>query len=66
MDFGVKIIERNGNTEVYADEGMTLTNGDAYTKMLYLGCVDKVENWREITDEEAEALSDEVEQEDDI
>ena len=35
-----------------AAEGMTLTNGEAFGKEIYLGCNDKPENWREITDEE--------------
>lgn len=37
-----------------ASEGMTLTNGDAFGKEIYLGCNDKAENWTEITDAEAE------------
>lgn len=37
-------------------EGMTLYNGEVLTKELYLGCNDSPENWREITDEEAEAI----------
>jgi hypothetical protein len=36
-----------------AAEGMTLTNGEAYGKEIYLGCNDSVDNWHEITDEEA-------------
>lgn len=39
-----------------ASEGMTLTNGEAFGKEVYLGCNDKPENWYEITDEEAEKL----------
>lgn len=35
-----------------AADGMTLTNGDAYGKEIYLGCNDKAENWHEITDAE--------------
>ena len=52
----MKITEINGLTEIQADEGMTLTNGEVYTKQIYLGSVDRVENWREITDEEAQTL----------
>ena len=33
-----------------ATEGMVLTNGEAYSKEVYLGCNDKAENWREITE----------------
>lgn len=39
-----------------ASEGMTLTNGEAFGKEIYLGCNDKPENWYEITDKEAEEL----------
>lgn len=39
-----------------ASEGMTLTNGESYGKTVYLGANDSVENWHEITDEEAETL----------
>ena len=41
-------------TKLTASEGMTLTNGDAFSKEVYLGANDKPENWLEITDEEAE------------
>ena len=54
----MKIIEKNGLTEILADEGLTLTNGEAYAKHIYLGSVDRVENWREITDAEAEMQKD--------
>ena len=33
-----------------ADEGMVLTNGEAYGKEIYLGIYDSAENWHEITD----------------
>lgn len=39
-----------------AAEGMTLYNGKAFGKEVFLGNNDSPENWREITDEEAEAL----------
>ena len=39
-----------------ADEGMTLTNGDAFGKTIYLGINDSVENWHEITNEAAEEM----------
>lgn len=38
-----------------ASEGMTLTNGEAFGKVVYLGKNDSAENWTEITDAEAEA-----------
>lgn len=37
-------------------EGMTLTNGTEFGKEIYLGINDSADNWREITDEEAETL----------
>lgn len=48
-----KVIELH---ELTAAEGMTLTNGDVFSKKIYLGCNDTAENWREITDEEAAEL----------
>ena len=39
-----------------AAEGMTLTNGEAFGKEIYLGCNDSADNWREIPDEEAARL----------
>lgn len=39
-----------------AAEGMTLTNGNVFGKVVYLGCNDSADNWYEITDEEAAAL----------
>ena len=39
-----------------ADEGMTLTNGEAFGKEVYLGKNDSAENWHEITEAEAEEL----------
>lgn len=36
-----------------AAEGMTLTNGGAFGKEIYLGCNDSPDNWREVTDAEA-------------
>lgn len=40
-------------TVLKADEGKTLTNGEAFGKVVYLGTNDSAENWYEITDEEA-------------
>ena len=39
-----------------AAEGMTLTNGEAFGKEIYLGKNDSADNWHEITDAEAERL----------
>ena len=35
-----------------ASDGYVLTNGEAYSNEVYLGCNDKAENWREITEAE--------------
>lgn len=45
----------NENT-IKADEGMVLTDGNAFGKTVYLGKYDSVDNWHEITEEEAERL----------
>lgn len=37
-----------------ASDGMTLTNGKVFSKEVYLGVNDSVDNWWEITDEEAQ------------
>jgi hypothetical protein len=43
-------------TVLKADEGKTLTNGESYGKVVYLGKNDTKDNWHEITDDEAEEL----------
>ena len=35
-----------------ASDGMTLTNGEVYSKQVYLGIYDSPENWWEIADSE--------------
>ena len=37
------------------DEGMVLTNGETYSKLVYLGVNDTPENWHEIPDGEVTA-----------
>lgn len=44
-------------TKLEAAEGMMLTNGESCGKVVYLGANDRAENWREITEAEAEALA---------
>lgn len=44
-----------------AAEGMTLYNGQAFGKEVYLSKQDSLENWREITDAEAEIIQQEQE-----
>lgn len=43
-------------TVLKADEGKTLTNGEAFGKVVYLGTNDSADNWYEITEKEAEKL----------
>ena len=45
----------NENT-IKADEGMMLTDGNAFGTTVYLGKYDSIDNWHEITEEEAERL----------
>lgn len=42
-------------TVLKAEEGKTLTNGETFGKVVYLGTNDSAGNWHEITDEEAAA-----------
>lgn len=44
---------------IQADFGMVLTNGDTFGSIVYLGKNDSVDNWHEITEEEAERLQSE-------
>lgn len=46
--------------KLMAAEGMTLTNGEAFGKEIYLGKNDSSDNWQEITDAEAETLQAEM------
>ena len=39
-------------TKLTASEGMMLTNGEVYSKEVYLGINDSADNWHEITDAE--------------
>ena len=43
-------------TKVTASDGMWLTNGVAYSKEIYLGVNDSIDNWHEITDAEYENI----------
>lgn len=43
-----------------AAEGMTLYNGEAFGKEVYLGANDSPENWLEIPDAEAERIRQEL------
>lgn len=39
-------------TALEPEDGYTLTNGETYSKRVYLGINDNADNWREIPDEE--------------
>lgn len=43
-------------TVLKAEENMTLTNGETFGKVVYLGRNDRVENWQEITEKDAELM----------
>ena len=46
---------KQGNIQITVlepDDGMTLTNGEIYSKQVYLGVCDSPENWHEIPDGE--------------
>jgi hypothetical protein len=44
---------------IQADNGMVFTNGTAFGVIVYLGNNDSIDNWHEITEEEAEKLQSE-------
>ena len=46
-------------TKITASTGMVLTNGETYSKEIYLGVNDKLENWHEITEAEYQQILDE-------
>ena len=52
----MKIIDEK---TIQADNGMVLTNGEAFGSVVYLGNGDSIDNWHEITEEEAERLQSE-------
>lgn len=39
-----------------ASDGMMLTNGEVFSKEVYLGCKDSPENWWEITESQAQEM----------
>lgn len=47
---------KNGTTVLTADEGLVLTNGQAYGSTVWLAPSDSPDNWREITEAEAERM----------
>ena len=59
-----KTIE-NGITVLKADDGMKLTDGSNFGSVVYLGVNDSENNWREITQTEAERMMEETEKSED-
>lgn len=49
------IVEGNVLT---ADEGKVLTNGSTYSKQVWLGINDSVNNWQEVDEADAEEVED--------
>ena len=49
--------------DIIANKGMWLTNGDTFSKGVYLGKYDKAENWHEITEERYQEILKEQETE---
>lgn len=56
-----KMIE-NGVTVLIADEGMKLTNGESFGATVRLGVKDSEDNWREVTEVEAEHIQTKAEE----
>ena len=55
MDAGIMEIKTIKLTEIKADEGKVLTNGEAFSSVggsIYLGINDNADNWYEITEKE--------------
>ena len=44
--------------KLIANEGKSLTNGEAYSKSVYLGVNDSPDNWTEINDDEIPEIID--------
>ncbi len=42
--------------KIIADEGMVLTDGQSYGRIVFLGKEDCAENWHEITEEEYQEI----------
>lgn len=48
----MKIVDKNGKVEIYADKGKLLTNGDECGEAVFLAESDSVSNWYEIDKKE--------------
>lgn len=49
-------------TKLEASEGMYLTNGESFGKVVYLGAGDSAENWHEITEDKYKEATETVSQ----
>ena len=49
------------DNKLIADDGMTLTNGEAFGKTVWLANGDDGAGWQEVTDEEAAAMKRDME-----
>ncbi len=57
MDFSIMKKSTIELIKLTASDGMTLTNGETYSKEIYLGVNDSVDNWREIPDSEVPEIT---------
>jgi hypothetical protein len=65
MEFGTMRIETLEIQQIIADEGMILTNGEAYSSVggrVSIGKNDSIDNWHEITEEEYQEILKEQEE----
>ena len=44
------------HVKLVAQEGMLLTNGESYGKVVYVGAGDSVDNWHQITEKEYDEM----------
>lgn len=51
MDFGMIVIEKEYFTELHADDGKLCTNGEIFSKLIFLGQADSPNNWWEVPDD---------------
>lgn len=50
------------DNKLIADDGMIMTNGEAFGKTVWLASGDDGSGWREVTDAEAEAMKRDLEE----
>lgn len=52
MDYSIMNITTIELRKITAEDGKVLTNGETYSKEIYLGVNDKPENWHEVPESE--------------